>query len=171
MYSNEKLILRGINGFIEFGTLTALMGPSGAGKTSLLRSLNGMYRSLITEDSKLYLSKSIKIMTCFIAQDQREHIINGLTVKQALIYASKLKNSGQSFDHEFEIRKLMADLAITDLSAINIEKCSSGQQKRIVMAMELTAKVKAKPDLCRRTDFWCRLLFSSFGMHLKSINL
>ena len=141
-YSKEKLILRGIKGFVEFGTLTALMGPSGAGKTSLLKSLNGMHRNLFTNDSKIYLSNSKKIRTSFIAQDQREHIINGLTVNQALTYASKLKNTGKSMDHDMNVNELLTELAINDIKDKNIEKCSSGQQKRVVMAMELTSKVK-----------------------------
>ena len=141
-YSKEKLILRSIKGFIRFGTMTALMGPSGAGKTSLLRSLNGMYRNLMTEDSKIYLSKTHKIRTCFIAQDQREHIVPGLTVKQALLYASKLKNTCSSVDHMKTINDLMDELAINDIRNINIDNCSSGQQKRIVMAMEMTSSVK-----------------------------
>ena len=142
LYSKEKLILRGIRGFAQFGTLTALMGPSGAGKTSLLKCLNGMYRSLMTEESKIYLSNCRKIRTCFIAQDQREHIMKGLTVRQSLIYASKLKNTGKQIDHEFNIKQLMDELAINDIKEVNVDKCSSGQQKRIVMAMELTAKYK-----------------------------
>ena len=142
LYSKEKIILRGIRGFAQFGTLTALMGPSGVGKTSLLKCLNGMYRSLMTKESKIYLSKCRKISTCFIAQDQREHILKGLTVRQSLIYASKLKNTGKQMDHEFNIKKLMDELAINDIKEVNVDKCSSGQQKRIVMAMELTAKYK-----------------------------
>ena len=141
-YSEEKLILRGIKGFVRFGTLTALMGPSGAGKTSLLKYLNGQYRDLMTKESKLYLSNSTKIRTCFIAQDQREHIINGLTVNQCLTYASKLKNSGQTVDHSSIVEQLMDELAINEIKNSNIEKCSFGQQKRIVLAMELTSKVK-----------------------------
>ena len=141
-YSSEKLILRGIKGFIRFGTMTALMGPSGAGKTSLLRCLNGMYRKMMTEDSKLYLSKTHRIRTCFIAQDQREHIIAGLTVKQALLYASKLKNCGKSVDHNKTINDLMEELSISHTKNISVDKCSSGQQKMIVMAMELTSLVK-----------------------------
>ncbi|CAG2107366.1 unnamed protein product [Medioppia subpectinata] len=80
LYSSEKLILRGVNGLFEFNSMNALMGPSGAGKTSLLRSLNGMYRHLMTEESKIYLSAFHTIRTCFIAQDQREHLITGLTL-------------------------------------------------------------------------------------------
>lgn len=141
-YSKEKFILRGIKGLAQFGTLTALMGPSGAGKTSLLRCLNGKYRDLMTKESKIYLSNCKKIRTCFIAQDQREHILRGLTVRQALLYASKLKNTKGFVDHELNIRKLMEELAITDVKGRAVDKCSFGQQKRVVMAMELTPKVK-----------------------------
>ena len=141
-YSEEKLILRGIKGFIRFGTMTALMGPSGAGKTSLLRCLNGMYRDMMTKDSKIYLSKTNKIRTCFIAQDQREHIVPGLTVNQALLYASKLKNSGKSVNHRTTINDLMEELAINDIKNNSVDGCSSGQQKRVVMAMEMTSIIK-----------------------------
>ncbi len=41
LFSEEKIILKQLNGCIEFGTLNALMGPSGAGKTSLLKCLHG----------------------------------------------------------------------------------------------------------------------------------
>ena len=141
-YRSEKLILRSINGWIEFGTLSALMGPSGAGKTSLLRSLNGMNRQMMTKESKIYLSNSINIRTCFIAQDQKQHLISGLTVEQSVIYASKLKNSGKNINNKMVAKHLMEELAITDIKGINVEKCSSGQQKRIVMAMEMTAEIK-----------------------------
>ena len=141
-YSEEKLILRGIKGFIRFGTMTALMGPSGAGKTSLLRCLNGMYRDMMTKNSKIYLSKTNKIRTCFIAQDQREHIVPGLTVNQALLYASKLKNSGKSVNHRTTINDLMEELAINDIKNYSVDGCSSGQQKRVVMAMEMTSIIK-----------------------------
>ncbi|CAG2106150.1 unnamed protein product [Medioppia subpectinata] len=143
LFSTEKLILKGINGFVEFGSMCALMGPSGAGKTSLLRSLNGMNRDLMTKDSKIYLSRDRRIRTCFIAQDQREHIMNGLTVKQTLVYASKLKNGSNSgVDHEINVLKLMDELDIKDIELADVQKCSFGQQKRIVMAMEMTAKIK-----------------------------
>jgi hypothetical protein len=41
----------------------------------------------------MYLSKFRKISTCFVSQDVCEHLINGLTAKQVMVYASKFKNS------------------------------------------------------------------------------
>ncbi|CAG2112332.1 unnamed protein product [Medioppia subpectinata] len=144
LYSSERVILRTVKGFVEFGSLTALMGPSGAGKTSLLRALNGMNKTLITKQSEIYLNEETKIRACFIAQDQREHIMAGITTRQTIIYASKLKNSdtNSNVNHESIADKLMSELCLNDISAINVEKCSSGQQKRIVIAMEMTAQIK-----------------------------
>ena len=91
--SDEKVILKQINGFFEFGTINALMGPSGAGKTTFLNCMNGLYPSYIAKESKIFVSKFKTIKTCFITQNQKDHILTGLTAGQSLIYASKLKNS------------------------------------------------------------------------------
>ena len=90
LFKSEKIILRDINGSVEFETMMALMGPSGAGKSTLLRALMGMNKKLIAKESKFYCNQSVDRKTCFIAQDVRQHIISGLTVKQSIIYASKL---------------------------------------------------------------------------------
>ena len=44
MFRDEKIILSDINGFVESGTMMALMGPSGAGKSTLLKALMGINR-------------------------------------------------------------------------------------------------------------------------------
>ena len=138
--SEEKVILKEISGYVRMGSLWGLMGPSGAGKSSLLRALYGHKRDLITKDSEIYFNKNIKMKTCFISQDVRLHIIDGLTVKESLFYATKLKNSssiGKSIDYNSIVDKLMNDFAIVDIKDVKIGKCSSGQQKKCVLAMEL----------------------------------
>jgi ABC-type multidrug transport system fused ATPase/permease subunit len=50
IFSEEKIILRQLNGYFEFESLNALMGPSGAGKKSLLKCLNGENQSEINEE-------------------------------------------------------------------------------------------------------------------------
>jgi len=145
LFSDEKIILRKLNGCFEFGTLNALMGSSGAGKTSLLKCINGRNSNnlQISEDSKIFLSKFEKISTCFVCQDVREHLLIGLTAKQSLIYASKLKNSDhKKVDHKSNAENLMIDFLITDIKDTNVENCSGGEQKRLVVAMELTSHIK-----------------------------
>ena len=170
-FSSEKLILRDINGFTSFGTMTALLGPSGAGKTSLLKALNGMNKNLITNKSKIYLNNNTIIRGYFISQDHREHLINGLTVRQALSYASKLKNRCiRGVDHEVIVWKLMSELSLTDISSRNVEKCSSGQQKRVVMAQELTAQLK--PNLiCIDEPTSCVDSYSALLVYLTEYSL
>jgi len=141
LLSKEKIILDKISGCIQFGSLNALMGPSGSGKTSLLKCIKGTNKDQLTNETNIYLCKSEKIRTCFISQDEREHLLKGLTAKQALIYASKLKNTGHQVDHQNNVKTLMKELLISGTENTNVENCSGGEQKRIVIAMELTSHI------------------------------
>ena len=150
IFSKKKIILDKLNGCAEFGTLTAVLGPSGAGLTSLLMSLNGLNNSKLTNDSTIRLSTDPKIRSAFIGQNEKEILIMGLTAKQNMIYASKLKNSicGKDFDHEMNVQKIMSDLLISDTIDTKAENCSGGEQKRLAIALELTALHKPNLILC-----------------------
>ena len=142
LFTDQKVILKQINGFFEFGTINALMGPSGAGKTTLLNTINGFYTEYLTNETTILLSKFRKIRTCFITQNQKDHILTGLTAKQSVTYASKLKNSDKNFDHKTNVDTIMKELLLTNTSDTNVEDCSGGEQKRLVIAMELTTGLK-----------------------------
>ena len=64
-----------------------------------------------------------------------------MTAKQNMIYASKLKNSdcGQEVDHKSNVNQIMSDLLISDTMNTRAENCSGGEQKRLAIALELTA--------------------------------
>jgi ABC-type multidrug transport system ATPase subunit len=142
--TTEKTILSGINGSAGFGSLNALMGPSGSGKTSLLKCINGRNKSGIGEESKIFLNSREKIRSCFIGQREKEHLIMGLTAKQNLIYASKLKNSGNQFkiDHENNVMDLMSELMLSDIADNKVKDCSGGEQRRLSIALEMTQHIK-----------------------------
>ena len=137
----KTTILDNLCGFAEFGALTAIMGPSGVGLTSLLKCLNGLNDSKLSPESKIRLNSSVKIRSAFIGHNEQDFLIMGLTAKQNMIYASKLKNSniGNDFDHERNVHQIMADLLITDIMNTKAADCSGGEQRRLAFALELTA--------------------------------
>ena len=150
LFGENKTILNSINGWVEFGSITALMGPSGAGKTTLLKCLNGKHCSGIDPESKIFISNDQKIKPCFVSQHSKEHLIMCLTAKQNLIFASKLKNSDikaniGSIDHNMNVKTIMEELMISDISDTPVDQCSGGEQKRLTIAVEM-AKVE-KPNL------------------------
>jgi polar amino acid transport system ATP-binding protein len=129
--------------------LTAVMGPSGAGLTSLLMCLNGMNNSELSRETEIRLSCVHKIRSTFIGHNEKEFVIMGLTAKQNMIYASKLKNSShRECDHEMNVMSIMSDLMIADTMDTKAERCSGGEQKRLAIALELTAILKPNLILC-----------------------
>ena len=143
----DKIILRDVNGTLKTGTMTALMGPSGAGKSSLLKALMSLNKNMITKESKFYVNRDIPIRSAFIAQDVRQHLIPGLTVEQSLYYASKVKNCSveTEVDHKSVVETMISEFSMYDIRHTSVEKCSSGEQKKCVLALELCAI--EKPNL------------------------
>ena len=144
---HEKVILRNINGQINFGQLTALMGPSGAGKTTLLSCINGLNQSDISNDSMFYVSKTKSVRQCFIVQQQHEHLLMRLTVKESLMYSSLLKNNQirkykYKFNHVHNIETILNDMLLNDCKDNLVGLCSGGEQKRLSIALELTSILK-----------------------------
>ncbi|KAH7642959.1 hypothetical protein HUG17_9650 [Dermatophagoides farinae] len=137
----DKLILRNLSGQFQFGTLNAIMGSSGSGKTSLLKVFNGKMKTKLTGSTQFYLSRFVPIRTCFIKQEVSKHLIPGLTSKQSLIYASKLKNchETQTIDHEQVADNLLNELDMTNTGNTLVQNCSGGERKRLALAMELTS--------------------------------
>ncbi|KAH7643184.1 hypothetical protein HUG17_9875 [Dermatophagoides farinae] len=137
----DKLILRNLSGQFQFGTLNAIMGSSGSGKTSLLKVFNGKMKTKLTGSTQFYLSRFVPIRTCYINQEVSNHLIPGLTSKQSLVYASKLKNchQGQTIDHEQVATNLLNELDMANTANTMVQNCSGGERKRLALAMELTS--------------------------------
>ncbi|KAH9412903.1 ABC protein, sub ABCG [Dermatophagoides pteronyssinus] len=137
----SKLILRNLNGQFRFGTLNALMGPSGAGKTSLLKVLNGQMKTKLCKESQFYLTKYCPTRVCYLTQEVSNHLIPGLTALQSLIYASRLKNVREesNTNHESIARNILNKLGIADTADTYVQRCSGGERKRLALGLELTS--------------------------------
>ena len=140
----NKTILNDITGSFDFGSLNGLMGTSGSGKTSLLKCLFGNNSEYVLDSkSKIYHNSKEVITSCFIPQDHNQRLLRGLTVRQSMIYASKLKNSDEfGVNHKIIVEKLLKEFLLSDTQNNSIENCSGGQLKRLTIALELTAQKK-----------------------------
>lgn len=140
---HSKVILHNLNGQFRFGTMNGLMGTSGSGKTSFLKVLSGYYKTQLSDETRIYLSRFTPTRICYLTQDVSRHLLPGLTAKQSLIYASKLKNScrslGNKVDHEEIAVNLLDELALTEISSTLTQNCSGGERKRLALALELTS--------------------------------
>ena len=144
--SKSITLLNNISGCFETNTVNAIMGPSGAGKSTFLKCLNGPDMSHVTQETKIFVQNTNYSKNCFIVQDIYQHLLKGLTVRHTLLYASKLKNSRivKKLNHNQIVSDLMSELLISDTADNKVESCSGGEQKRVIIASELTAYIKPK---------------------------
>jgi ABC-type multidrug transport system ATPase subunit len=132
-----RTILKGVNGSFRSGQLTAVMGPSGAGKSSLLECVCGKRSKGLTGDIKISGTDTIKV--AFV--EQFDHLLEHLTVKESLVFASRLRNASQKHvNHETIALNLIHKLGLEVCTETKAIGCSGGQRKRLSIALELVSK-------------------------------
>lgn len=145
----RKVILDNLDGMFRSGRLTAIMGPSGAGKTSLLdciagNLLGGQISGEILVNGEDYSGKRIKDISGFVFQD--DVLLETMTVREA-IEQSALLRLPKTVGAE-ERRNRVEDI----IALLHLEGCqntrigsplrkgiSGGERKRTAAAMELIA--------------------------------
>ncbi|KAF1992911.1 hypothetical protein P154DRAFT_557972 [Amniculicola lignicola CBS 123094] len=146
--NGTKLILEDISGWVNPGTLTALIGQTGAGKTSLLNALAGRVSAgavagYVGVDAQ-FKDRSFTQKIGY-AQQQDLHLPTA-TVREALIFSALLRQP-RKFSRQEKINYVntviemldmekFADAAIgTPGEGLNIE-----QRKRLTIGVELAAR-------------------------------
>lgn len=133
--------LRDISLSIGGGELVALVGGSGAGKSSLLTTMAGhnrSYRGLIAvagEDLRRSIS-ALRPQMGFVPQDDILH--DELTVQEVLDFAARLRLP----DREAQQRSVMRVLDVLEIGHrrhARVRNLSGGQRKRVSIGIELVA--------------------------------
>ncbi|KAI0431328.1 P-loop containing nucleoside triphosphate hydrolase protein [Xylaria sp. FL1042] len=145
---SEKQLLRNISGFITPGKLVALMGSSGAGKTTLMDVLAQRKDQGTVKGSILINGKpqgvSFQRDTGYCEQNDVHEAT--ATVREALLFSARLRQPHHIPDEEKVeyVEYIMGLLELFPLQHAVIGSPSSGlsieQRKRLTIATELVAK-------------------------------
>lgn len=145
--SKKKRILNHVSCEIEGNEFVAIIGGSGAGKTTLMNAISGFEPDFT---GKVYCNgtdlvehfQMLKNMIGFVPQ--QDIIYENLTLKKMLYYAAKIRMPKDTRASEIE-KRIVEVLQMVDLQEHQetyIRKLSGGQKKRASIAVELLADPK-----------------------------
>jgi len=145
-----KRVLQGVTGEFKAGRMCAVMGPSGAGKTTFMNTLCGkatygkMTGSIRVNGVETDIS-SFKSVTGFVPQDDIVH--QDLTVREQIEFSAKLRNSvGTSQEMLQHITDDVLNVMQVDhiqnsiVGSVEERGISGGQRKRVNIGLELAAQ-------------------------------
>lgn len=137
----SRMVLKDVSGSFKSGEMTALMGPSGAGKTSLMETLIGKRVTGLSGEIKCKSGKKIRMALI----PQYETLFEELRVDESLVISSKLKNGSSepaSF-HNRKVNEIITQMDLTRVAKNNIKSLSGSEKKRLSIGMDLISS----PDL------------------------
>ncbi len=124
------------------GKITGLIGPSGAGKTTLIRSIVGLLK---TKDGAVKIfnqpagSASLRRMVAYMAQDLS--VYTDLTVKENLIYFARMKGQNRH-QAAASVKELLSTIDMANKAGAVVSELSGGQQQRVSLAVALINQPK-----------------------------
>ena len=137
-----KTILKDLSGSFKAGHLTAILGPSGAGKTTLMNAMAGfktkyMTGSVVVNGKERDLEE-FRSMSSYIMQSD-DTLLEQITVREALQVVSELKISKNKSvaAKKMIITDVLSTLGLNDCVDTMTASLSGGQRKRLMIAMEL----------------------------------
>jgi len=143
----RKKILDDISISIKAGELVALIGGSGAGKSTFMDSLNGFRLpsegSVLINGDDFYANyNSYKNIVGYVPQ--QDIVYDTLSVNEMLTYASRLRMPDDSSEEEISkrVRDVIYDVELDGREDVIIKQLSGGQRKRASIAVELLADPK-----------------------------
>lgn len=147
----EKQIIFGVDADFEPGRLTAVMGPSGAGKTTILNILTlnagGRVGGQVLANGRS-IERGFKQVMNIVPQE--DVLLPALTVYETLSYAASLRMPSTTSQEarNIRVRSIISDLnlkecAETPVGSVEKRGISGGQRKRVSVGLEMTTSPAA----------------------------
>lgn len=136
--SNNKCILDRVSLYLPKGALAALLGPSGSGKSSLLRVIAGLD---LPSKGSLWLNgrDATKIPIQYRNMGfvfQNFSLFKHMNVRENISFGLELRNISKS-SIEKRVTYLLGALHISDISSQYPHQISGGQKQRVALARSL----------------------------------
>ena len=129
----DREVLPGISLAIPRGQVVGLLGPSGGGKTTLMRSIVGVQvvqGGAVTVFGEPAGSPALRARVGYMTQDAS--VYSDLTVRENLGYFAAL--TGASRD---SVERVLAEVDLVDHAGHRVDRLSGGQRSRVSLAATL----------------------------------
>ncbi|CAE6473936.1 unnamed protein product [Rhizoctonia solani] len=147
----SKTILSGLSGSVRPGQMLAILGPSGAGKTTLIGILAGRSGAMggrVSGDVGFTVDGGEgRVKVGFV--DQTDVLPPNLTVTEALLFAAKLKlpESTPPAEKLARVEHVIRQLGLSEVAHSRIggsteRGLSGGERRRVSIALEIVAGVE-----------------------------
>ena len=138
----RKRLINGVSGKFESGKVTAVMGPSGSCKTTLIDLLSGrvesgsMSHGRVTYKGKERATKQWLSEIAYLEQDHCT--FSQQTVYQYIRDSLQLRNNGKSSKElELIISNMMVQFELDKIQNVLMSAISGGERKRVMIAVEI----------------------------------
>ena len=131
-------VINDVNLSVKKGEICALIGPSGGGKSTLLKVLAGIilnYDGEVLIDGKTVDPKIHRIGLI----PQNYGLVQWKTVEENIFLSTKIKDGKKNIDIDF-YEKILRELKLKDLVKRYPSQLSGGQMQRVSMARALLLK-------------------------------
>lgn len=149
--TRRAAIVKNVSGYAPPGTTTYIMGPSGAGKTSLLNILasrvnmrsNAKVSGSITFNDTLPVDNAnFNLYGSYVEKD--DLLFSYFTVREAIRFSARLKLNIPEWQQDRQVESILFDLGLglssnSQIGDANRKVLSGGERKRVAIAVEMVS--------------------------------